>query len=116
MVFFNWGSLHVRLNSHYKAWSYKKKDKKINAYRKSLYKEPRVNRCLLILDLKPFRPQVKGKDSIGREFESSCTRKETVDIDILATSRNSDRKIMQSIRLTSRSPTRKREWNQLSQF
>ena len=33
--------------------------------------------------------------------ESSCARKETVDIDILATSRNGDRKIMQSIRITS---------------
>ena len=54
--FFNWDSLHARLNSHYKAWSYKKKKhKKIKAYRKSLQKEPTVNRCLLILDLKPFR-------------------------------------------------------------
>ena len=31
----------------------------------------------------------------------SYARKETVDIDILATSRNGDRKIMQSIRITS---------------
>ena len=55
-LFFNWDSLHARLNSHYKAWSYKKKGhKKIKAYRKSLYKEPTVNKCLLILDLKPFR-------------------------------------------------------------
>ena len=49
-----------------------------------------------------------------REF--SCARKETVDIDILVTSRNGDRKIMQSIRITSRPPLRKRKWNQLSQF
>ena len=34
--------------------------------------------------------------------ESSCARKETVDIDVLVTSRNGDRKIMQSIRITSR--------------
>ena len=34
--FFNWDSLHARLNSHYEAWSYKKKKhKKIKAYRKS---------------------------------------------------------------------------------
>ena len=32
--------------------------------------------------------------------ESSCVRKETVDIDILVTSRNGGRKIMQSIRIT----------------
>ena len=38
--------------------------------------------------------------------ESSCARKETVDIDILATSRNGDKKFMQSIRITSRSPSR----------
>ena len=34
--------------------------------------------------------------------EPSCARKETVDIDILVTSTNDDRKIMQSIRITSR--------------
>ena len=48
--------------------------------------------------------------------EFSYARKETVDIDILVTSRNGDRKIMQSIRITSRPPSRKRKWNQLSQF
>ena len=47
---------------------------------------------------------------------SSCAMKETVDIDILVTSRNGDRKIMQSIRIMSRPPLRKRKWNQLSQF
>ena len=52
---FNWYSLHAKLNSHYKAWSYKKKKKKqIKAYRKYLQEEPTV-RCLLILDLKPLR-------------------------------------------------------------
>ena len=54
--FFNWDSLYARPNSHYKAWSYKKKKhKKIKAYQKSLQKEPTDNRCLLILDLKPLR-------------------------------------------------------------
>ena len=47
---------HAMLNSHYEAWSYKKKThKKIKAYRKSVYKEATGKRCLLILDLKPFR-------------------------------------------------------------
>ena len=51
-IFLNWDSLHERLNSHCKAWSYKKKKRKrIKAYRKSLQKEPIVSRCLLILDL-----------------------------------------------------------------
>ena len=54
--FSNWNSRHARLSSHYKAWSYKeKKHKKMKAYRKSLEKEPTVNRCMLILDIKPFR-------------------------------------------------------------
>ena len=48
--------------------------------------------------------------------EPSCARKETVDIDILVTSRYGDRKIMQSIRRTSRPPSREMKWNQLSQF
>ena len=48
--------------------------------------------------------------------ESSCVKKETVDIDILVTSRNGDRKIMQFIGITSRPPTRKRKFNQLSLF
>ena len=48
--------VNARLKSHYKAWSYKKKKhKQIKAYWKSLYKEPALSRCLLILDLKPFR-------------------------------------------------------------
>ena len=47
--------------------------------------------------------------------ESSCARKETVNIDILVISRNGHRKIMQFIR-TNRPPSRKRKWNQLSQF
>ena len=50
-----------------------------------------------------------------RISESSCARKETVYIGILKTPRNSDRKIMQSIRVTSGPPTRIRKWNQLSQ-
>ena len=48
--------------------------------------------------------------------KSRCTRNETVDIDILVTSTNGDGKIMQSIRITSRPLSRKRKWNQLSQF
>ena len=48
--------------------------------------------------------------------ESSRERKETVDIDILVTYRNGHRKIMQSIKMTIRPPSRKSKWNQLSQF
>ena len=41
--------------------------------------------------------------------DSSYARKETVDIDILVTSMNDDRKIMQSIRITNRPLSRKRK-------
>ena len=40
-----------------------------------------------------------------RILEFSCVREETVDIDILLTSRNGDGKIIQSIRTTSRPPS-----------
>ena len=97
-----WESLHARLNSHYKIWSYKKKEHKmIKGYWKSLYKEPTVNSCLLILDLKALRSQVKGKRKAfyrQRIPESRCARKGTVDIGILVTSRNGGKKSMQSIR------------------
>ena len=41
--------------------------------------------------------------------ESSCARTETVDRAILVTSRNGDRKIMKSIRIMSRPPSKKKE-------
>ena len=70
MLSYYWDSLYSKLDSHYKVWSYKKKKhKKIETYRKSLQKEHTVNRCLFILNLKPFRSSVKGKHSIGREIQ-----------------------------------------------
>ena len=61
------------------------------------------------IKVKPFRSQFKeSKHSAGKEFlpESrqahSCARKEIVDIDsliIISRSRNSDRKIVQPIRM-----------------
>ena len=72
----------------------------------------------------PVNSRLKAIEIIGQRKafyrqripESTCARKETADIDILVTSRNAHRKIMQSIRITSRLPLRKRKWNQLSQF
>ena len=48
--------------------------------------------------------------------ESTCARKETVDINVLVTARDGDRKIMQSIRITCRLPSRIGKWNRFSQF
>ena len=95
IAFLNWDSLHARLNSRYEAWSSKKKKlKKINAQRKSVQKEPTVKRYPLILDLKPFRSQVKGKHSIGREFESLAVQGKKL---LTRHPWNGDRKIMQKI-------------------
>ena len=47
---------------------------------------------------------------------SGYARKETIDIDVLVTSRNGNRKVTQPIRIMSRPPSRKRKWNQLCQF
>ena len=68
----------------------------------------RLKATKIIGQRKPFYRQ--------RIPEFSRARKETVDIDILVTSRNGDRKIMQPIRITSTPPSRKSKWNQLSQF
>ena len=67
----------------------------------------------LILYLRPLRSYVKEKNSIGRKFQSLAVRgKKTIDIETLVTSRNGGRKIMQSIRIRSRPPSRIRKWNQ----
>ena len=42
-------------------------------------------------------------------------RKETADIDILVICRNGDRKIMLSIGITSRPPSRIKKWNKLAE-
>ena len=44
--------------------------------------------------------------------ETSCARKETVNIDILVTSRNCDRKILQLFRIVSTPPSKIRKGNQ----
>ena len=51
-LFFNWDSLHVRLNSRSEAWIYKQKNyKKMKSYRKSVWKgHTQIKKCLLILD------------------------------------------------------------------
>ena len=71
----------------------------------------------------PVNSRLKATKIIGqmkafyrqRIPKSSCAGKETADIDILVKSGNGDRKIMQSIRM-SRSPSRKRKLNQMSQI
>ena len=52
-------------------WGMELQEKDIQkSNRKSAQKESTGKSCLLILDLQPFRSQVKRKHSIGREFQS----------------------------------------------
>ena len=78
-----------------------------NLFRKNLQLKMSVNSRLkatkIIGQRKAFYRQIIP--------EPDCARKETVNIDILVTSRNGDRKIMPSIRITSRPTSRKRKWN-----
>ena len=103
--FRNWDSLHARLNSHYEAWSYKKKK----------HKPLKANHLKHKLSLKATKIIGQTKTFYRQRIENSID-KETVNTDILATSRNGDRKILQSIRIRSRPPSRKRKWHQLSQL
>ena len=67
----------------------------------------------------PVNSRLKGTKIIGHRKafyrqkipEISCARKETVDVGILVTSRNGDRKIKQSVRKTIRSPSRIRKFH-----
>ena len=45
-----------------------------------------------------------------------CAKKEIIDIDMLTTSKNGDRKVMQPIRITSEPATKLKKWNHFSQF
>ena len=90
----------------------------IKKYVSGNFQFKRDKRDLLTQDLRQsFRSQVTGKHSVGKEFQSSAApEKKTFDIGIIIISRSGGRKIMQLIRITSGPPTRKREWNQFSQF
>ena len=60
------------------------------------------NLCHEEVTLKSFLDhKLKGKHCMGEEFQKLAVGKKTVDKDILITSKNGDRKIIQSIRITS---------------
>ena len=117
-IFLNWDSVYVMLKNHYNAWGYKKKNcKKIktytgNVFRKNLYLKVSVNSRLNVFQMIGQRKAFYRQ----RISESSCVRKEIADIDNLKTYRNGHGKIMQSVRIMSRPPSRIRKWNQSSQF
>ena len=90
-IFFNCDSLYALLDSHYEAWSYKKKKhKKIKAYVQEICLQKTGRLKVSDSRLKAFIiGQKKANGQMGREFQS-CTRKEIIDISILITSRNGD--------------------------
>ena len=91
------------------------KQKKIKTHRKSVWKEHTVKRFLLTLRLNIIYIIGQRKALYRqRTAKTSCVRKETVEVDMLAASKNADRKIMQSMRIISRPPSRIRKWNQFS--
>ena len=94
----------------------KKKHKKIRAYRKSVQKDPTVKRCLFFSRIRATKIGQRNAFYWQRILESSCVRKETIEIDILVTSMNGGRKILQSIRIASIPPLGIRKWNQSNHF
>ena len=91
----------------------KRRAKKIKTIQKSCFerKYSTDKKRLIILDL-IHRSQIIGP---WKTFYMQSKVK-IFDIDILTTSRNADRKIMQSIRINSKPPKRIRERNQFNQF
>ena len=79
---------------------------------KAVQRETNNRKVPLTLELNPFRSKAKEKHSGIRLTESGCARKEIVDNDILITSRNDDRKIMQPIRTTS-APVKQNQFSQV---
>ena len=81
--FLYWDLLHARLNSHYKAWSYKKKKhKKIQAHRKSIQKEPTVKRCLSLGCLPwghPTKPLTEANTKETKSFDKNRCRQNCLD-------------------------------------
>ena len=103
--FSNWDSLHATPYSHYKARL---------KYTRNLFRKCLKLNGVLIFDLKH-----RSKESISWAENPRvwlCEERLCVDIGILVTSKNDDKKTMQSTRLTSRPYSRMRKWNKLSEF
>ena len=71
-----------------------------------------INSIPKVISIIDHRKAFRGQ----RIAKSSCVRKETINIEILITPREGDKKIMQPIKMTSGTATKMRRWNQFSQF
>ena len=97
-----------------KAWNYNKSVYLCVYYTKSVYKEPKQKvSANSIVRAHRSKEIVLWEESSRVQLckERNCWHS----IEILTKSMNSDRKIMQLTRITSRLPSRIRKWNQLSQ-
>ena len=70
----------------------KEEEKGLIGYRKAIQKKLSINSVLKTIQIKGQRKAIRRQIIPG----SSCTRKETADIDILIGTRNDDRKIMKN--------------------
>ena len=116
--FFNWVSLHAKAEQPLRGMDLQEKEEKDENHRGKLYRKNPRKKVSINSRLKAIYIIGQRKAFCGQRIpESSCARKETVDLEILITSRRKgDRKIMQPIKITSETPTRMRKRNQFSQF
>ena len=115
--FFNWVSHHARLNIHHEAWCYKKRKKKMKIVEESCLERTQGKNVSVNSSLKAIRIRGQWKAFCRQRIPGPRrTSKEIVDIDILITSRNGDRKIMQPIRIPNGPAMRRRKCNQFVQF
>ena len=103
------------MNSHYKAWSYNKEKKQSmeRMYESWFEKTQRKN-----VSINHLISHLGQRKSFCRQriLESSCARKETVDIDMSKTSTNGERKILQPVNLKEWTCQENKEVEQFNQF
>ena len=117
-LFFNWVSVHAKTEQPLREIELQENEEKDENHRGKLYRKNPRKKVSIKSRLKTICIIGQWKSFCGQRIpESSCAGKETVDIEILITSRRKDdRKIMQPIKITSETATRMRKWNQFSQF
>ena len=72
-ISFDWHSLHTTPNSHYRAWSWKKKKRtKMTNVQGSWLERPHkiTQTCLITIDLRPYGSKFKRKYSAGKKPQS----------------------------------------------
>ena len=113
--FFCFHSMQVWRATMMRAWSYKKKSTTRLWHTENLFRTENlhaVKRCLLILDLKPFRQMALYRQLYRQNFRVYIAVWERKLLWHKDTCKSGDRKVMQS----AWAHMRIRQWNQFSQF